>query len=363
MKKSAFTLGEVLLVLVIVGVISVLALQTVKSQTTKFNFSCYHFFRDLKIAVGHMAASTYGGSLNSFSCERALESSEQDYETCMAAGIAAGTGTASDTYILDYRTGQGFCQGLANVMSTASATKCSDGELNNATLNNIYGNISSGQTENFKMLNRFLVYVSKRVAATGSTKAYRIISVDINGNRKPNMINKDIISFAIFDNGEVLPLGTPAESSDFFMTVIKIRNILPMPASNKDGALNSLRHPTNMILNSSRKPLSFKEAYCKVYGSSANDSSYCSGYTSFSESFKLDAGSIPITICTQSQYNTDGSAKQKVNGQGYVAECEVTVIKPQVSKFFPVMQDVYSSKNNVDDKDSGTNDANQIYKY
>lgn len=368
MKKNAFTLGEILIVLVLVGLLSVLALQTVKSQKAKFTFSCYHFFRDLKITVGHMAASTYGGTLNSFNCERALDNDDDgySYETCMAAGKASSS-AISDPYVIDYRSGSGFCTGLATAMATASSIKCSDSELNNATLDNIYGNIASGQSENFRLMNKYLIYVSNRVTG-GSANTYRIVSVDLNGSSPPNKVDNDIISFAIFDNGEILPLGEAAINNNYFTTVIKIRNILPMPASNAAAATRSVRHPTALIFSSDKKPLTFKEAYCDVYGSSSNYPAYCNGYTDFSESFKIETSSgsktsIPVSYCSQSQYNADGSAAHKVDGQDFVAECEMTVIKPQISKFFPVTQDAYSSINNTDDVDENTNESNQIYKY
>lgn len=386
MNKQGFTLAEVLIMMVLVGVISVLSIQTVKTEKTKFGFSCYHFFKDLKTTVGHMGSSTIGGTLNSFSCEKAADVSTAEYTACLAAGNntgstepeegeeegegESGTPITSD-YLLDYRTGEGFCKGIAQYLGTASKIECDAAKLNNATLSNVYGSISLGQAENFRLMNGYLIYISNRIAVPLSNTAYRILSVDLNGNSSPNKTDEDIISFAIYDNGEVLPLGEAAINPKFFNTVIKMRNILPVPAANQEAALKSARHPTAIIRNSSNKPLSFKDSYCRVLGSSPVDPNYCSGYTSFTEKFKLSqtsAGSavtteVPVTICSQAKYNADGSPAQTVNGQGFVAECEFNVIKPQVSKFIPVSQDVFSSRNNNEDSDEGTGEANQIYQY
>ena len=73
MQRKGFTLGEILIVLLLIGILSVLSIQTVKTQQQKFTFTCYHLYRDLKIAVGHMAAQTYGGSLKSFSAIASLK--------------------------------------------------------------------------------------------------------------------------------------------------------------------------------------------------------------------------------------------------------------------------------------------------
>ena len=58
---------------------------------------------------------------------------------------------------------------------------------------------------------------------------------------------------------------------------------------------------------------------------------------------------VPVTVCSQAQYNSDGTPVQKVNGQDFVAECEFNIIKPQMSRLIPISQDVYSSINNEED--------------
>lgn len=367
MKQKGFTLAEILLVLVTVGVIMVLTIQTVAAQRSNFAFSCYHFFRDLKITIGHMGASTVNGGLNSFNCDQALDVDDATYQACVADGKS---GTAN-TYLVNYNTGTGFCKGLASAMSTASKIKCTDADLNTATLNNVYGNIANGQSENFRLMNGYLIYVSNKNAASGTGQPYRIVSVDLNGNNSPNTTGKDIISFAVFDNGEVLPVGEAATSTNHFIAVIKMKNILEMPESNAQTVINSMRHPAAIIKTSDKKPLSFKDAYCKVFGSSSADPMYCSGYTSFDEKFKFtftegestSTVDVPVTICTQAQYNSDGTVAQKVNNQDFVAECEFNVVKPQISKLIPTTQDVYSSVNNEEDTDEESGTANQIYKY
>lgn len=369
-RHFGFTLAEILLTLIIVGVITVLSFQTIASQKISFGFTCYHFFRDLKITVGHMASQTVGGTLSSFSCDRAVESDNpDDYSACMAAG----QNSQENNFILNYKNGADFCKGLASFMSTASTIKCSSSDLNNATLQNIYGSINENTVPNFTLLNKNLIYVSDRVESTGggNAKPYRIISADLNGYSKPNKTGEDIISFAIFDNGEVLPLGKPAEDTKYFMGVIKIRNILQRSSDGKENVLQSLRHPASIVRTSKGKNLTFKDAYCWTFGSSENYPSYCSGYTSFSESFNMNitegtgsAVKVSVSACFEDQYKADGSVARQVNGKDFVAECDFNIIKPQVTKFFPVLQDVYSSKNNIEGTDANGNQiTNQIYKY
>lgn len=372
MKKKGYTLGEILIMLVFVGIIAILSIQTVKTQRVKYAFSCYYFYKNLQAAVGHMAATTIGGGLNSFSCEKALDSSQANYVACVAAGKAS---TAND-YLLDYKTDAGFCKGLGYYLGTATKLSCTsfnDADLTSSE-SNIYGKIgaaSNPATENFRLMNGYLIYISAKKTPTGSIMPYRIVSVDYNGKGGPNKKGEDIISFAIFDNGDVLPVGVAATDTNFFQMAIKIRNIMEMDSSSKQVALNAARFPTSIIKTSDKKSFSFKDAYCRVLGDSTAYPGYCNAYASFSEKFKMKFknGSttttvqVPITICSQAQYNAAGQPTQTVNGKGFVADCEFNIIKPMVSKFIPIKQDVYSSKNNDDDISPINGEPNQIYKF
>lgn len=360
MQRKGFTLGEILIVLLLIGILSVLSIQTVKTQQQKFTFTCYHLYRDLKIAVGHMAAQTYGGSLKSFSCDSVAQTA--NYSQCVADGLAG----QSNANLLNYggaNGGQDFCKGLSKVLGTASSINCTT--FSGATLASPYGSLGAegakvtNSTENFRLINGYLVYVSDKIAQSGTTKGYRVVTFDVNGNKKPNVTGKDIISFAVFDSGEVLPLGTPANDANYFNAVIKVRNILYMGTANKTAAINAMRHPTTLVINrTTKKPYTFKEAYCAAYGQSENYPSYCNGIA-VSGNFSTN---LPISVCTNKSV--------KVGSNDYFAECEFTVVKPQVSKFIPISQDAYSSKNNSEDTVTSEDDngntytqSSQIYMY
>ena len=132
-----------------------------------------------------------------------------------------------------------------------------------------------------------------------------------------------------------------------------------------------MRHPAALVRKSNGKNLTFKDAYCWTFGVSDNYPNYCSGYTTFTETFDMnlkDEDNNPVKVsvsaCSESQYGTDGKPVRKVNGNDFVAECDFNIIKPQVTKFFPVLQDVYSSKNNIEGIDAyGKPITEQIYKY
>lgn len=356
MNKRGFTLAELLITLTIIGILAVLSMQTVKSVKDKYAFMCYYLFRDLKIAVGHMAADSVYGSLNSVTCDKD-NLSGSDYATCISDAVS-GTANAN---IIDYKTDTGFCKSLAKYLSSASKVECAAGDINKATIASPYNKLTK---PNFKLLNRNYVYVSERKVGT-NPKTYRVVSFDLNGHSSPNTGGKDIVSFAIFDNGEILPLGDPAGDPNYFMAVIKMRTTLDrdanaeMPAGSTASEISAavekskreVRFPNVCTFSTdTKKNLSFREAYCTVTGVSDNYPAYCTGVTLAGGKF-LNSNMNVYDYCVGTSY----AAKKP--------ECEYNVIKPTISKFFPVLKDVYSSKNNTDDVDAETGDANQIYMY
>lgn len=356
MKKSGFTLAEVMISLTLTSIIAVLSMQAYKTIKSKFVFSCYYLYRDLKIAVGHMAADSVGGGFDSVTCD--IDNlSAADYKTCIAAAVA-GT---SNTNIIDYKTDAGFCKMLAKYLSAASKVDCATADMNNATIadDKFYGSLTK---PNFKLLNKNYVYVSKRVAGSnteGQLHTYRIVSFDLNGGSSPNQPGKDILSFAIFDNGEILPLGDPANDPDFFMAVIKMRTTADRFNSESNAETiaklkKTVRFPNACTYNpATKKPITFKEAYCTVALQSINYPQYCASVSYPTGTF------LDTEISVQDYCITKGTDTIK----NQEPECEFNIIKPQISKFFPVTRDVYSSVNNEDDIDEETGEANQIYKY
>lgn len=350
-KKTGFTLSEVLIVLVITGIIAVLSIQTVITQKTNYAFSNYYLYRDLKIAIGHMASSSHSGNLNSFSCDKARDitdaaAAETAYKACLAAGKTGST----HTYLLNYKSNEGFCLGLSRYLGTASPVNTSS--FNNASLSDVYGNMSN---INFKLLNKSFVYISEK-SNTGDGKNYRIITIDSNGKSGPNKNGEDIISFVVYDNGEVLPVGEPAENYKKFMTIVKMTDISFKETLSSETEINKfieyLKYHPAIILKKDKKPLSFKDGYCRAYGSSTNDSNYCNSlpdFPNFGEEFNLNGTKIPVKTCF------DKTVKPNMN-----ISCEFNAVKPKTPDFIPTPSDSYTSRGA---ENYAENNAYEINKY
>lgn len=408
-RNKGFTLAEVLIMIVIVGVITTLSITVVSTQKAKFGLNCYYLLRELQITAGSLATRTDEGNLYS-------KISEQQETT-----DESGNTTSEEVVKYDLTDDSTFCKYLANSLNSASVLKCSTSDLFSATTSNIYNGISATAVPNFRLINRYSIYLSKHVAggttAAGEVKpGYRMIAVDMNGDGKPNKTDDDIIAFAIFDNGMVLPYGVAATNTrtddegkseyvPYFQTVIKGKNLVPSKVVlEESNVLNRLekasiswmfpsvlvKNPDNVAGNGIPRNLSFKDSYCKVYADEVTwyDSSYCTGYTAITKDWNLkiltnttttdETGTTPaeqmtdysVTKCGK-YCGASGSDCYDDEESWYVAhpgvdptaiiDCSCNVIKPQVSKFIPVLQDVYAAHYGTSNENASIN--HNIYKF
>lgn len=407
-KHTGFTLAEVLIMLLIIGVIATLSI-IVNTQKAKFGLNCYYLLRELQLTAGSLAAQTTEGTLNSKITELITTTDE------------GGNTTEEEAVKYDLSKDSDFCKFFANTLNSASVLKCSDGDLYSATTSDIYNGISSSSEPNFRLINRYSIYLSKHVSGgttgTGEVKpGYRMVAVDLNGDASPNATDNDIISFAIFDNGTVLPYGVAAtnkrkdkngneEYIPYFQTVIKGKNLVTNKVIVKEEQVlkrlekSSLAHmypsvifknPDNISETGNPRDLSFKDSYCKVYADEITwyDLNYCNGYTAITKDWNLklltnstttsESGTTAtevmrdysVTKC--GKYCGDSNAACYDNEEEWYAhnagkeptaiiDCSCNIIKPQVSKFIPILQDVYSAHygKNSDDANLHQN----IYKF
>ena len=375
--KKGYTVAEVLIMLVVVGVIMSLTIITINMQKTNFAFSCYYLYRDMKNVLQQLVANSYSASLHSFSC-KSISNDKTKYETedvsealarkekykeCINAGLNDESNDNNE-YLYNYAKDKDFCKALGEQFALASgkthtnAINCT--YFNNATLDNIYDTTNC----NLILLNRARLYISKRQTST-LPSSYRIINVDVNGKTGPNTVDQDIISFVIFDNGLFLPLGLPAENKVknyiHFISVIKVSNKKPYITTNstkKEKYSERIKKGKASIfivedpITKEKKSLSFKDGYCRRYGISTTFPDYCRDYTYFSEKFKIygnqssSANQIPVSACSEPNQAARIQVLTNEDGQSYEYDpiCEFALVKPQISRFIPAMNDTFSSK-------------------
>lgn len=399
-NKSGFTLPEVLIMLTIIGVITALTITVVSTERAKFGLNCYHLLRELQITAGSLAAQTSDGNLYSKITEQ-TESTGTD-----------GTVTSTETTKYDLTNDEDFCKLFASSLNSASKLECGVNKLFNATTSSIYFT-TYNVTPTFRLINNYSFYLSKHIPG-GITSAgefkpgYRMLAVDLNGDAKPNKPDDDIIAFAIFDNGTVLPYGVAATNTrtdadgnseyvPYFQTVIKGKNLVPSNVVlQEENFLKRLekssvawmfpsviiKNPDNVAGNGLPRNLSFKDSYCKVYADQVAwyDPNYCTGYTSITKDWNLK---ILVNTTTSEEYKNFSVTKcGKYCGStgddcyddadswytahpdtepAAIIDCSCNIVKPQVSRFIPILQDVYAAHYGTTNENTTVN--HNIYKW
>ena len=246
-KRIGFTLAEVLIALVIMGFIATIGFQVMQIQKTSYTSLAYYAYRDIKTVASEIMLSemqgkvpdnqqmTYfysrqDGGISSGMHER-LFKSDNGVPDNNDPGLAANAAPANS-----------FCNYMAEMMNTQGANNCNRGGANlpnftyfQAMENSTDKSLDIPDTPHFTTTNGMKYYVGRwqsldddygeynsadDVIENNSTAyGYRIIAVDLNGDGLPNITNQnnsglpvDIITFAIVDNGEVLPLGVAANN-------------------------------------------------------------------------------------------------------------------------------------------------------
>ena len=221
-NKSGFTLGEVLTVMAIVGIVSVLALTTTKpvhKKAVKYLYA--NAYNSLEKAYYNSLKLGY----NPFTEEEFEELTPEHTETADSGAEILCRGLT--TYI---NTGTNVKTADRDYSSTCSSSKLTD-ELADSFID---------ENVQFTANNGMKFYISKRLGDVDDPAGFYfyLVFVDINGNKKPNSfeftyrgnktlkdynlskeedikkeredrIEPDIFAFAIIDSGRVVPLGIP----------------------------------------------------------------------------------------------------------------------------------------------------------
>jgi|GEM_PF-6885203 len=244
-NKFGFTLAEILLSLVIIGIIMTLSMNSIKIVKTSYTSLTYFALKHVQDMIGAL----YSGAvtMNKSDVDRPLKagtdallfkegkSSEmlqpmvtqcknskgvivnvlktdgENYSSIVSCSERVQT--SSNTNL--------FCKSLAAISNTLGSVDCS----------NLYS-VKTDGTEpefskidfdkpNFTLTNGMRFYISAWQPPSINVSddfGYRLIAVDLNGKGKPNSISmqkgfpSDLVTFMVLDNGDVYPLGIAADN-------------------------------------------------------------------------------------------------------------------------------------------------------
>ncbi len=238
-NKKGFTLSEVLICIMIIGIIMALSVNSIKIVKESYTSLTYFAFKNLEAMITVLSAGAAP-----VGTEAALEDADGTKLPAMTRQCISSNGTIIqvlkadgeyNTYntpycaerekYFDSENSNLFCRSLASIANTAGSINCtdlasSDFKANENGYTEPYLSDFNYDSPNFITSNGQRFYISEWTinAKVSSKYGYRLVGIDINGTSKPNIITvnsyllPDIITFLILDNGEIFPLGVAADN-------------------------------------------------------------------------------------------------------------------------------------------------------
>ena len=226
LRKRAFTLTEILIVMTIVGFILIAQLSVLSSKINKYDGTYYRAYHTLHKAGYNILADMYCPGP---SCPDASITQPRSFPTTTSA----------------------LCARLAEWLNITT-NNCNNNAFS-------HGNITEKSTAHLIASNGFKIYIGamgEKEVSNGQKIKYFPVYVDINGEAKPNRTDcvaksdvlPDIVPFAVTTRGETIPMGFPKYSKKYMTAKVK----LPNEYTTSGG--------TNKIESKNTKTLSFFEA-------------------------------------------------------------------------------------------------------
>lgn len=314
-KRTGFTLAEILMALVIMGFIAGAAVPVIQAQKSAYTSLAYYAYENLKSVTGDIMLSEQQGNIIDTEAMTKIVTGPSGFEERILktdVELAANNATFLER--------KSFCEYMVSLMNTQGQPQCNTG-INQFTYEQARTYTLPIPTQaNIVTTNGQKYYIgawqqqpNEWVEVDGNWEeqtnyGYRIILVDLNGEGKPNIIKKDggslppdIISFAVLDTGEVLPIGTAANDTTigkkhYRYLTSKVNgftysrsknshnpNLIPEFCTNtggfgtrcsysKEGVMNTKSDGTNNGIN-----FTFRQAFCNVNhaGSEIKLKNYC----------------------------------------------------------------------------------------
>ena len=226
-NKKGFTLSEILIVMLIIGTIMALSLQSIRIVKTSYTNLAFFAFKNLQI----IARDMYGGQTSRMTAEEAgvvmctMKNGKTTHFLKPDKAVQEKKGEILKCSDLPHDESDNpsvFCQLLVKSLNTSGKINCNNlySASGNMGKDPVISNINLNNP-NFITTNGSRYYLTMRTFNESVSKdyGYRLIAIDLNGKTSPNISEKtqgknppDIVTFMIMDNGEVFPLGVAADN-------------------------------------------------------------------------------------------------------------------------------------------------------
>lgn len=209
MKKIfGFTLAEVMVALTIIGVIMVFYVPVHKVVAAQYTTLAYAGLENLSLASKELMSGAVNVTENGV--------------------VRPGLVDEGGKLILNSNT-HAFCLCLADIMNIRGGAYCPDNEsgysgvTGSTPLQYKLTNTNNWTQPNIIATNGHKYYISSHQTqndAVASYYGYRVIAIDVTGNKKPNSDSSegqpaDIVYYIMLDDGSVYPIGVAAENRNY----------------------------------------------------------------------------------------------------------------------------------------------------
>ena len=229
-KKKAFTVVELIVVLVLIGVILSFEVQVIRHKVNQYGAAYYSTYNSLRKLAYNIIADT-----DCPDCEGPTsEETPGDPNTrliCNATGEVSICPNGPRNYPRDHVE---MCKRLIDYFNLAGDPTCdSDPIVLSSTDTDVFRDETVGGkkgTLKFMTSNSLKYYLSDYMEHTigGDKIGFFIVYVDLNGDKRPNTIEHkggetfpDIVPFVITQRGEVVPAGFPIYSRNYLTAKVK----------------------------------------------------------------------------------------------------------------------------------------------
>ena len=322
-NKFGFTLGEVLVCIVIIGIIMALSVHVIKIVKTSHTALTYFAFNN----VNDIVAEVYAGNIPNepgvgnnalMMCRKTRQLNDRidkyvnilkpdfDIEYPVDEYGTRIIPRCSDLEMYKKNDNQNyFCNRVTSLLNTSGAIDCTNlYEVDQTGAEPTILNFDS-DNPNFLTTNGQRYFLTERVfdSNISDTYGYRLLAIDLNGKSKPNIIRKDgprtpdIVTFMIMDNGSVYPLGVAADNATSQGRIVqylnpKVKGYYYNPSSENEnippdcflGTEQVCNYAVVFVPNTTTDPnnettfYTYRQAYCNALGQRQSEhKTYCNG--------------------------------------------------------------------------------------
>lgn len=250
--KKAFTLAEMMIVFIIIGIIIALGVTSVRPWEKAYKYAYIRMYHALSLAIYNHMVNSDGEDAFPRTRKEMCQALLEYINTSDNKKATECTDVASD-YLSENATNSDFASVAPNIRTSNGLYIWIGGKTSNA----------SGKSVDYLTLAKEFKDSAGKTYATDNVR-YFVVYVDLNGERTPNTATwskdkmADIVAFAVTDKYIVIPLGYPMVDSRYMEANVVYPTI---DTDANDEASENYTGDEDVV----SEPMTYYEAMVKAY--------------------------------------------------------------------------------------------------